>query len=399
MTKKWKHHKIDKTFLQDQKDRSVHGEYGWLDRKRGTTINSVWWCAYAESRLDHFAALCGGDRDAAKLMCPLWLNVKERLGKHIRELSAGWVFMLETYVMLLGGMAPDFKLGPNGKLDISAITRIKQNASPDEELWVDSPPGFSWLVTNQRLAIYEHDWPSSRHQQWQQKIDKATTSEAHPRTVADLRAWIRDHNRWADMPRDEQSYEALALPKSLANGVKEAVWKKASANLQQLGFDAEGKGKVRPVKKVLLPDSVAEFWDEALSVFLSRPHPDSVNDHPSYRKQPVTGVKKSAILLDQNHVPVGAKGVAVDISKLDDHGLVSATGVGISISFFDDLTRNKPPLATWERKFGSHRTGVEMDILAKTAAIVRASLAVNRYHKVRPRPSQLRSQRRWSGPH
>lgn len=41
MTKKWKHHKIDKTFLQDQKERSVHGEYGWLDRKKGTIVNSV----------------------------------------------------------------------------------------------------------------------------------------------------------------------------------------------------------------------------------------------------------------------------------------------------------------------------------------------------------------------
>lgn len=56
---------------------------------------------WAGRRVDDFTALCGGDRDAAKLMCPLWLNVKDRLGKHIPDLSAGWIFMLETYVMSL----------------------------------------------------------------------------------------------------------------------------------------------------------------------------------------------------------------------------------------------------------------------------------------------------------
>lgn len=53
MTKKWRFHDIGKTFLQNQKDRSVRREYGWLNRKRGTNVNSVWWSAYAQSRIDH----------------------------------------------------------------------------------------------------------------------------------------------------------------------------------------------------------------------------------------------------------------------------------------------------------------------------------------------------------
>jgi hypothetical protein len=94
-----------------------------------------------------------------------------------------------------------------------------------------------------------------------------------------------------------------------------------------------------------------------------------------YRKQPVTSVKRSVIILDQ-HVPLEAKGVAVDISKLDNHGLVSPTSVDIYLSFFRNLTGNNPPLATWERQFGSGPMGPEMYILAKTAAIVRASMVV-----------------------
>jgi hypothetical protein len=52
-------------------------------------------------RVDDFTALCGGDRDATKSMCALWLNIKDLLGKHIPDLSAGWIFMMETSVMLL----------------------------------------------------------------------------------------------------------------------------------------------------------------------------------------------------------------------------------------------------------------------------------------------------------
>jgi hypothetical protein len=47
-------------------------------------------------RVDDFTALCRGDRDAAESMCPLWLNIKDRLGKHIPDLSAGWIFWKPT---------------------------------------------------------------------------------------------------------------------------------------------------------------------------------------------------------------------------------------------------------------------------------------------------------------
>lgn len=41
MTKKWRFQTIDQTFLQDQEDRSIHGNYGWLNWKRGGDVDSM----------------------------------------------------------------------------------------------------------------------------------------------------------------------------------------------------------------------------------------------------------------------------------------------------------------------------------------------------------------------
>jgi hypothetical protein len=85
----------------------------------------------------------------------------------------------------------------------------------------------------------------------------------------------------------------------------------ATSRMGSVGFDAEGKGTVRPIKRVLLPDSIAAFWDKALSVFFLRPHLDSKNNALSYRKQPFTGIKRLAIILDP--VALVAKGAAMSV--------------------------------------------------------------------------------------
>ena len=67
-------------------------------------VSDVWFTACSLSRLDVFQGICGGDREAAKLMLPWYMGSKHQDDlPDVEELSKGLVFLLEATVLLSTG--------------------------------------------------------------------------------------------------------------------------------------------------------------------------------------------------------------------------------------------------------------------------------------------------------
>jgi hypothetical protein len=87
----------------------------------------------------------------------------------------------------------------------------------------------------------------------------------------------------------------------------------------------------------------------------TRSHPDCIDDAPSYQANPYPAPQSTLIVLQPN----GAKYVQVQVNALDNLGLVSATGVGVTIIYYD---RDKQIIREVKREFGDEAVGPEYEV-------------------------------------
>ena len=134
------------------------------------------WVAAAETRLDHFEALCGGDRELARELLPFMMKHKDDL-KDIETLSGAWTVFLESYVTLLAGMAPTFEVMGGRRVRHPVLEGIRREMP---EIWCEPPFDAQvdrFHVSNQRLQMYE---------QVQRKV---ALTDKTPVTRAKFAAW------------------------------------------------------------------------------------------------------------------------------------------------------------------------------------------------------------------
>jgi hypothetical protein len=96
--KDWNHPTYLATRKKVGKEHATHWSH---DQK---IVSDVWFTACSLSRLDVFQGICGGDREAAKLMLPWYMGSKHQDDlPDVGELSDGLVFLLEATVLLFTG--------------------------------------------------------------------------------------------------------------------------------------------------------------------------------------------------------------------------------------------------------------------------------------------------------
>jgi hypothetical protein len=70
---------FDQAYINVHEDLSEHANHYPYDEDEHVVINSAWWVAMAQTRLQHFTALCKGDAEAGRWLTSLFLNDTKRM--------------------------------------------------------------------------------------------------------------------------------------------------------------------------------------------------------------------------------------------------------------------------------------------------------------------------------
>jgi hypothetical protein len=76
---KWKAKKFDQAYHNAHDSLSAHADHWPYDDDEFVVINTAWWVAMAQTRLEHFTALCQGDEDTARYLMSVFLQDKNKM--------------------------------------------------------------------------------------------------------------------------------------------------------------------------------------------------------------------------------------------------------------------------------------------------------------------------------
>ena len=215
LTQRWENEdEQTDSYWTDRTTCSEHGRFHWPEESdddyAGELVDTAWFVAFAESRLEHCASLCGGDQQAGNLLYPLLLQQTPTMVDG-ETISKDWIHFQETYVTMYSGMSPTWEKkggaiipNPGEPVTVPKQTRSAANrvacsstalqqlkANDPHQIWKNSSRdgSIAFHVTNQRLQLYETASPNKDRRQWTR--EKQALSEV-PLTVDALRRYASE---------------------------------------------------------------------------------------------------------------------------------------------------------------------------------------------------------------